>query len=96
MTNDDAPTLASTLAWSARARAQARNLRAEAEKLALQIADTEEAIASNLARLASHHPPNECRLRAISAAAASHAAWEREQAAGSPPPGADGGCWPLA
>jgi hypothetical protein len=85
MTDDDALTLVGTLAWSARARCQARNLRAEGVKLALQIADSEEAMARNLAGLASHHPPNECRLRAISEAAASHAARERERAVGSRP-----------
>jgi hypothetical protein len=96
MNDDDDLTLAGTLAWSARARSQARNLRADAMKLALQIADTEEVIACTLARLASHHPPNESRLRAISEAAASHAAWEREQAGRLPAQGADGGCWPPA
>jgi len=63
-------------------RSQSKVLRAEAMKMAGRIADTEEMLAETLKRLASQHPSHEERLRAMSEAAASHAAQERQRANG--------------
>jgi hypothetical protein len=65
---------------AARARSHSRILRAEVVRVALQIADTEEAMAKTLARLASQDPHNGHRLRALSQAAAKYAASERQWA----------------
>jgi hypothetical protein len=69
---------------AAEARAQSRQLRAEAVKLALQVADIEDAAAEILARLAAQNPGHASRLQAMSQAAARHATHERERATALP------------
>jgi hypothetical protein len=81
MTDDYTAFRAEVLAKAASARAQSRKLRAEAIRLARQVADTEEIAAEILKRLAALHPHLARRLLAMSEAAASHAAHERKWAA---------------
>jgi hypothetical protein len=73
---------------AARARSWSRTLRADAAKVARQVADTEEALAETLGQLASQHPRHADELRARSALARKKAARrEREHQCGQPPDG---------
>jgi hypothetical protein len=65
---------------SEKARSWSRRLRAEAIEVAGLVAETEEAVAGTLGRLASGHPRDASRLRAKIKAAENHAAWMRRQA----------------
>jgi hypothetical protein len=60
-------------------------LQAEVVKLALQVADTEEALAKTLALLALQLPRNGHRLGILSKAASEYAASERQWADGHAP-----------
>ena len=63
---------------AAHARSRSRMLHAEVVTVAGQVADTEEAVAETLERLASHRPHRKRRLRAMSKDAAQNAARERQ------------------
>ena len=56
-----------------------RRLWAEAIEVAEQIAETEEAVAGTLGRLASQHPRDASRLQAKIQAAENYAAWARRR-----------------
>lgn len=54
---------------AARARSWSRTLRADAAKVAREVAETEETLAETLSQLASQHPRHAGQLRASSALA---------------------------
>jgi 4-hydroxyphenylpyruvate dioxygenase-like putative hemolysin len=62
------------------ARNRSRVLHAEVVKVALDVADAQEAVADTLARVASQHPHHERRIPALSNAARLNAASERQWA----------------
>jgi hypothetical protein len=61
------------------ARSRSRTVRAEAIKVAEQVAETEETVAGTLTRLAGQHPEDAPRLRAKAKAAEDYAARERQR-----------------
>jgi len=61
----------------ARARSWSRSLQAQGAKLARDVAETEEAMAETMERLAAQHPRHAERLRVLGDAAQEHAALER-------------------
>jgi len=64
---------------SEKAQSWSRRLRAEAIEVAERVAETVEAVAGTLSRLASQHPHDASRLRAKIETAKDHAAWLRRQ-----------------
>ena len=63
---------------SASVRSQSKALHAESRKIAMQVAETEQAVAATMDRLASQRPAHAVRLRALGRAAARVAAQERQ------------------
>jgi hypothetical protein len=62
---------------AARARSRARSRQAGVAKIAREVAETEEAMAATLERLATQYPRHAERLRSLGGAAREHAALER-------------------
>jgi hypothetical protein len=62
---------------AARARSWSRSLQAEVARVAREVAETEDAMAATMERLAAQHPHSAERFRDLGRAAREHAALER-------------------
>lgn len=79
MTNEEMAAWAVRLSVkAARARSRSRSLQAEVAKVAREVAETEDAIASTFERLAVQYPGHAERLRGLGGAAREHAVLERQ------------------